>query len=91
MRGDPTVCVLTNGHNAGPLGTLKIVGQWLLRQLFAFVRMLPGAQAKIDKELGKVLLDIETKLLHAEAALPKMKELPAQGFSEQQVLFQLSR
>lgn len=75
----------------GPVGTVKLFLQWIARKLFALVRLLPGAQAKIDRELGKVLNELETKLLHVESAMPKLRQLPTDGLSDQEVLEQLSK
>jgi hypothetical protein len=53
--------------------------------------MIPGVQGKIDSELGKVIDEIESKLISKEARrLTGFRQLPAEGVADKQLKQHLS-
>jgi hypothetical protein len=69
----------------GPLGILKVMKDAVMKAGFMLLRRLPGAKGVIDRELNKVIQDIEEKVVSKDRHLAKQTALPEQGWTNDQL------
>lgn len=59
--------------------------------MFKQLRRLPSVQAKIEKELGSTIAGMEHSIMSKEVGCDIHRQLPAQGFTEEQVMKSLEK
>lgn len=76
-------------YHRGLATALTDVGRWIKLRVFQLVRRVPAAEAAIQKELGRVMADMEQKMVIRPEHLPSVTRLPEQGLNNSELHQQL--
>ncbi|CAO3692989.1 unnamed protein product [Rhizopus stolonifer] len=75
----------------GPIRAYHDLKTYVMKVLFKQLRRLPSVQAKIEKELGSTIAGMEHSIMSKEVGCDIHRQLPTQGFTEEQVMKSLEK